>query len=285
MTQTLPESRLYFFFDPVQNVQVTFLEGQKFVHDLVLTHGVHGGSFPFFRDAILGFEHLIQFYKENEHLGLYIASHEPKFEFKLETNTRGYTRSLLATNESQAIQKTFDATIRLVLVTAQGRDPYQSVIAVKQVTVEQALNHLIDQSLQVQSQITISKDVDQSIMMSKIPTSGGKKLGLAPVADESLSLNEVVLKFKKTWRELFHLNLTGETEIISFFSNLGLSYLRSIEVKFYCPCSKEQFLPHIRSLVDRGEDLFERDQLMIVCDYCKKPYEILPSDLNVQRIR
>jgi molecular chaperone Hsp33 len=45
----LKQSHLYTFIDPGKKFALYFLEGQKLIHDLVLTHGLQQDIFAYFR--------------------------------------------------------------------------------------------------------------------------------------------------------------------------------------------------------------------------------------------
>ena len=49
----IPESRLYTFMDETREFALTFLEGQRLIHDLALLHAIQGPGFAYFRDVLL----------------------------------------------------------------------------------------------------------------------------------------------------------------------------------------------------------------------------------------
>ena len=75
----LPDSRLYTFLDEQREFALYFLEGQRLIHDLVLTHAVQGPGFAYFRDAVLSVQPMISLIKRGEQIGFYIDSEDPYF--------------------------------------------------------------------------------------------------------------------------------------------------------------------------------------------------------------
>ena len=127
--------------------------------------------------------------------------------------------------------------------------------------------------------------VGLSVMFSKLPPS---KLSekFEEIIDEPLET------FLETHKDLvpeiekqdFVLKKADESSIIEFFTNKGLTYLGSKEVKFYCPCSKERMAANMATLSENDlKDVFkEKESIEVRCDYCNTIYDINQSELKAQ---
>lgn len=275
----LAPSRLYSFIDNDDNFAITFFEGQKLINDLVIINKLNSEGLSFLRDTLLSAQHIIQFFKNNEQMGFYIDSEEPKFNFKLEANTHGDLRTLLMPEELPQLPSKITGKVRTIKVTPGHKSPYQSIIEVNGNSLESSINKVLTQSYQVDAQVILSETTDQSIMVSKLPSSSLKseKNKIFPSKSEYLN------KHKDNFTEIFSSNITDEQEVIKRFEQLGLIYLRSIEINFKCPCSKDLMLANLATLIGtKDDDLFgaQKNHLEIKCDYCKKMYTISREDLN-----
>lgn len=75
-------SKIYQFVDEGESFILRFLDAQKLMQDIVLTHSndqAGAKKFQFFRDLILSSTHLISYLKHRESLGLFIDSESPFF--------------------------------------------------------------------------------------------------------------------------------------------------------------------------------------------------------------
>lgn len=271
----LKTSRLYSFLDDRDNYVLTFLEGQKVILDLALAHGYHGHDLAFFRDAVLSTMHIIQFFKNNESLGFYVDSENPSFHFKLETNSNGYLRALKIPEGDAPLPKELDGVVRLVKMTPHQREPYQSIIRVEKASVEGMVNQILEQSYQIQAQVMLSDESDQSVMISRLP---------ARKEDETLiSPKEFLLKHRKDIIEVFANRFNDDADIIKAFEGKGFRYLAATDITLHCPCSRENIIVSLGNLIEselqemhtRGEKALE-----VKCQYCRKSYLITEDDLK-----
>lgn len=271
----LNKSRLYSFLDDRDNYVVTFLEGQKVILDLALSHGYHGHDLAFFRDAVLSTVHIIQFFKNNESLGFYVDSEKPSFHFKLETNSNGYVRALKIPEGDAPVPTELNGVVRLVKMTPHQREPYQSIIRVQKASVEAMVNQILEQSYQIHAQVVLSDETDQSVMVSRLP---------AREADETLiTPREFLLKHRKDFVEIFKRQLNDDASLTAAFEERGFRYLAATDITLHCPCSKENVIVSLGTLLSnelgdmraRGEEALE-----VKCQYCRKAYKITAADLE-----
>jgi molecular chaperone Hsp33 len=97
-------------------------------------------------------------------------------------------------------------------------------------------------------------------------------------------LFEVVKQWKEKLEQIMLKGLMEETLIIKEFENLGLSYLSSKKISFYCPCSQQQMLHNLRKIrKDELEQILVEDgKIEIICDYCNHQYIFTQEDLELE---
>lgn len=271
----LNTSRLYSFLDDRDNYVVTFLEGQKVILDLALAHGYHGHDLAFFREAVLSAVHIIQFFKNNESLGFYVDCDKPSFHFKLETNSNGFVRALKMPEGDTPVPKEIDGVVRLIKMTPHQREPYQSIIRVQKSSVEGMVNQILEQSYQIHAQVVLSDESDQSVMVSRLP---------AREAGESLiTPKEFLLKHRKDFIDVFARHFNEEAPLIKAFEDKGFRYLAGTDITLHCPCSRENIIVTLGTLLNNElDDMRARGEksVEVKCQYCRKAYHITPDDLK-----
>lgn len=271
----LPPSRIYSFLDNKKGFTIYFLEGQKIIHDLVLMHNFKNEGFGFFRDAVLTSLQITNFLKNGENAGFYIDSVEPYFGFKIELNYQGVFRTLLMPKNFSQAPERISGEVKLTKISANARTPYSSIIAVKDERPVELFNNFLKSSYQVNSELLLSNSSDQSLLISKLPPEKVDKEIM-----EDITLNDFVSDFKIEMAHFFSAGYTDLEKIVKFFESHGFAYLQSKEVKFYCPCSKEQFSLHISNLSEEDiTEIFQDGDAHINCDYCNKDYFITKNDI------
>lgn len=275
----LPESRLYSFIDQNEGFTLNFLEGQKLIQELAVIHSVIGEGFRYFRDAILSFQQMITYLKSGEGLGIYIDSNEPYFKLKLEMSDQGQMRTLLLPEDFNQFPKEITGSCRVVKLHPGDSQPYTSIIKLVNSDFHSTVNQVLTQSYQVRSQIFLSEDSDQSVMLTKLPKVHIDKEEFT----ESIPLPTYWNRIKDAVNEIFARGLTDEVEIIKSIESLGLLYIGSKEVKFQCSCSKERMLSGIKSIANSAGigHVFgvDEDFIETKCDYCKLNYIIYREEV------
>lgn len=272
----LPESRLYTFIDGDRRFALYFLEGQKLIHDLALTHNVRGDGFAWFRDVVLSFQPMIGLLKHGEQFGLYIDSEQPFFRLKIEAAHGGATRCALHPGEFSEFPETMHGLVRCQKLFPGNKAPYLSVLKVEGEPLGSIVNRVLDESYQVHSRVQLSAGSDQSTMLHQLP----------PLKDE-YEYSEVALASRRTGlkdrlQELLGKGHTGRDEIVAAFAGIEFRYLADRPVRFACSCSRERVIKSLNSLGEQDrKDLFEPhlDTLETICEYCKATYEIRRGDL------
>jgi len=271
----LATSRLYSFLDHKKGVNIHFLEGQKLINDLVITHPMKSQGFSYFRDTFLGLMPIVFFLKPGESLGIYIDSEDPYFRLKIETNSAGHTRTLLLPEEFDQFPETITGQIRVTKIHP-GSSPYTSMLELNKTSPKELINRIFTESYQTNSEVIVSQDADQSIMVTKLPP-----VNVNSIHDEEESRKEYILKNMNFFNETFKLASNDIEEIVRKFESNNLSYLGSRQVDFFCPCNKERTVLNLKGLYASDIDyLFQKDpSVEVKCDYCRKVYNITKSDL------
>ena len=268
----LPESRLYSFIDQKEGFTLHFLEGQKLINDLAIIHQVIGGGFQYFRDAILSFQPMISFLKAGEGLGVYIDSEEPYFRLKIEMSDSGQMRTLLLPEEFKDFPEKISGKCRIVKLLPGELQPYTSIINLSEVDFHQVVNRILSDSYQSNSEVFLSQDSDQSLMIMKLPEINVNKIQTNYVMSIEQYWKSLEIKTKK----LYESGTTDQADIQKHFESEGLLFLGSKMINFKCTCSRDRMFEGVRSLVwSSGIDLvFEphEDTIETKCDYCKTSY-------------
>lgn len=272
----LEKSRLYSFLDHKNGFNIHFLEGQKLIHDLVLTHPLKGSGFSYFRDMVLGLMPIIHFLKPLESLGIYLDSDDPYFRLKIETNNAGHTRMLLLPDDFSNFPMELNGSVRVSKIV-QNKLPYTSVLSLKDLSTKEVINKILSESYQVPSKVIVSEISDQSVMVTKLPA-----LNVDKIVDDNISLNDYISKLSLIFHDIFEQAPNDIEKVVQFFESKGFSYLASKQIDFYCPCSKERMIENLKNMY-RGkiEELLAGDkQLDITCDYCNTQYVIQEDELK-----
>ena len=274
----LAESRLYSFIDQNAGFTLHFLEGQKLIQDLAVIHTNTGGGFHYFRDAVLSIQLMISYLKPGEGLGIYIDSESPYFRLKVEMSEQGQMRTLLLPEDFNQFPKTIKGKCRVVKTTPEESHPYTSIIDLDNVDFHEVVNNILRESYQLKSEIFLSEESDQSIMIMKLPSININKIE----TNYSLSVSEYWQKISKKIDALFELHTDKYEVIQNHIESMGLIYLGSKEVKFKCSCSRERMLHGIWSLIrSSGIDhvfALDEDEIETKCDYCKTSYLLLKKE-------
>lgn len=276
----LPESRLYSFIDQKDGFTLHFLEGQKLIQDLAIIHSNRGGGFHYFRDAILSIQLMVSYLKPGEGLGVYIDSEEPYFRLKVEMSEQGQMRTLLLPEDFNEFPKSITGNCRVVKTMPNEAHPYTSIIKLNDVNFHEVVNTILKESYQFNSEIFLSEESDQSVMIMKLPSININKIK----TDYTLSVLEYWQKHEKHIGELFKQH-TCECDIIqSHLEKIGLLYLGSREIKFKCNCSRERMVRGLWSIVKTSglDQIFLPDETEIEtkCDYCKTSYLISKEEFT-----
>lgn len=275
----MKESRLYSFLDNDLGFNLHILDGSKILKDLSDVHNIGPNAIEYYKNTVLSSLHMTTFLKPGESLGVYIDSEEPYFRFKVEMNHSGSMRTLLLPEEFEDFPTGLTGVARISKIFNQ-REPYTSIIQMKEDSSDVILNNLLKDSYQTNSQVFLDKESQHAIMLTKLPRKEIKKV----VDDESknLSITEFKAKHQSLLNKIFELKEIDLKSIVEQVEKHDLLYLYSKEIKFDCPCSEERMTQNLMTLnASDKEDVFDgKDSVEVRCDYCNTIYDIKKTHLN-----
>jgi molecular chaperone Hsp33 len=273
------ESRLYALVDRSREVVIHFLEGQRLIQELALTHSICGGGFAYFRDVVLSVQPMIALLKQGEQLGFYIDSEEPFFRLKIEASHHGATRCALFPDAFNEFPPAMRGLVRVMKIFPGNRPPYQSVLEIEGLPLREIVNRVLLDSYQVNAEVIVSDSSDQSLLLLQLPP-------LASQGDYEYSTGALLARraeISVDLERLFQRALNGKDQVQVAFSTIGFELLADRPVQFRCPCSHERMVGNIRLAC--GEDFVElfdphQQALEITCEYCKSQYSVTRVDLQ-----
>jgi molecular chaperone Hsp33 len=270
----LKQSQLYTFIDYDKKFALYFLEGQKLIHDLILTHNLKKNGFSYFRSSVLSVQLMMGLLKHGEHFCYYIDSESPYFRLKIELNTQGLMRGMIYDDNLNSSPDTITGQVRLVKFNPNGAMPYQSTIALKDVGINEILNQVLNKSYQVKSRIFVSEQSDQSFMLHQLPLSHN---------EEPSDMNDAFSNIVAPVNKIMSKGLSDQSSIINAFKDNKFKFLGSQPVEFNCGCSREQMINNLKKFTaSNNDDLFSpgKDVIEVICEYCKTAYLITERDLQ-----
>lgn len=275
---SLSESQLYHFFDSKHGVAFYFLEAQKIINDVAVTHHQNSKAFSFNRDVVLSLLPLSAFLKPKESMGLFIDSETPYFRFKLESNFTGTFRTMMLPEELDEVPKKLKGKCRITKIMPSSNIPYNSIVKMDNITTEETINHILEQSFQTKSRVLLSEKSDQAVLINLLPAKDYDKKSL----ENHISFNDVISKYSDGLKSIMNKALLEKEEVISAFSEQGLDFLSSKKMKFFCPCSKISMIKNVQKIsIDQLQEIFKEDgELNITCDYCQAKYNIQPNEVK-----
>jgi molecular chaperone Hsp33 len=156
--------------------------------------------------------------------------------------------------------------------------PYTSIIQLNHVNSHDIVNRILQESYQFQSEIFLSNDSDQSVMLMKLPSINIDKVQ----TNYTLSVQEYWKKNEPELTVLFKKHTDDYETIQRHIEQMGLLYLGSREIKFKCTCSRERMVQGVRSLIASSgiDHIFkaDEDEIETKCDYCKTSYLLLKKE-------
>jgi len=273
----LNESSLYTFIDADRKFALYFLEGQKLIQDLIVTHHQQKNGIEYLRSSVLSVQLMAGLLKKGEYFCFYIDSKKPAFNLKIETNTQDHIRGVLYSDKLKAEPENINGIGRLVKFLPETKAPHQSTIELDDVKLDEIMNLVLERSYQVSSRIKISEKSDQAFMLHQLP----------------LGSQETPTNLDETWNDLspkisaiMDQALTDKSKIQKAFSNIDYKYLADRPVKFHCSCSKEKFIESLITLAQStAEEIFlpNEESIEVTCEYCKSSYQIQKNEVEIER--
>lgn len=270
----LQKSQLYTFIDREKKFALYFLEGQKLIHDLVLTQNLRPQEFAYFRAIVLSVQPMLGYLKTGELFCVYIDADAPYFRLKIEMNAMGLMRGMIYSDALDAAPDIITGKLRLLKFLPSAKMPYESIIALDQVGIGEIINLVLARSYQVNSRIFISEDSDQSFMLNQLPLTE---------KEEAADLDQAFNHYAGPLQFVMKKALTEKDALIAEMDKLGFGFLAAKPVAFTCGCSREQMIENLRRVAKTaGEALFPpgQDTIEVVCEYCKTARHISRKDIE-----
>jgi molecular chaperone Hsp33 len=276
----MKESRLYSFINNKSGFTLHFLEGSKLLNTIGEIHNIGDNARPYYAKTILTTQQMITFLKAGESLGVYVDSEEPYFRFKIETNFTGSMRTLLLPEEFQSFPDEITGKARITKIFS-NTNPYTSNIELEKEKPDEIINKILKESYQTNSKVITSTNLEQSIMITKLPRVDVKRV---VADDDDIPMDEFILRHNVFIEELFGKNLREIQDIVEFVEQYDFDYLHSKEVKFECPCSEERMATNLLNISGNDiDDLFAGDEkLETRCDYCNTTYIFTKDSLSLK---
>ena len=270
----LQESQLYTFIDQERKFALYFLEGQKLIHDLVLTQNLRPGEFEYFRSMVLSLQPMLGYLKTGELFCVYIDSESPYLRLKMEMNAMGLMRGMIYSDGLDAAPEAVTGKLRLLKFLPSTKMPYESIIELNHESMGEIINLVLSRSYQVNSRVFISRESDQSFMLNQLPLSQ---------KEEAADLDQTFDYYVEPLRDVMKQALTDRDAMVAAMDKLGFRFLAAKPVEFKCGCSTEQMIENIRRVAKTtGEDVFPPGQetIEVVCEYCKTARLISRKDIE-----
>ena len=277
---SLQKSRIYTFLDESKKFSINFFDAQKFIQDAIAIQKLPQQTINFFIDSLLSYPTLLSFTKPGEEFALYLDSSKPYFLYKFESYQLK-ARTLLLPDTLDSYPDKIKGICRLQKHSPGSSQPYTSLLEINDESPSEILKKIFSQSYQVDAAFYLSPNKNQSIMIYRIPDTGGiglsnhsnTKFDFDPDKNESLSFLQ---KHKTSFDSICKSNFNELLPIVRGLENLGFDYLVSRVIDFSCRCSKEVFVDRISTFgIDEIKLMFsDTPSISITCDYCRTHYEI-----------
>jgi molecular chaperone Hsp33 len=221
---------------------------------------------------------MFTYLKPGEGLGIYLDSESPYFRFKIEMSEQGQMRTLLLPENFNEFPSVINGKCRLVKTVPSETHPYTSIVDLVNTNLNDVVNKILKDSYQLPSQVFLSQDSDQSILLLKLPSINIDKIQ----TNYTLSVEEFWNKHQLEFNKIFSEHSQDYAEIQKAFEQLGFLFLGSKEVVFKCNCSRERMVNGIWNLVkSAGIDqvfLPDESEIETKCDYCQTVYTLLKTE-------
>ena len=272
--EPIKKSQLYTFIDNDKKFALYFLEGQKLIHDLILTQNLKQREFDYFRSSILSIQLMLGLLKTGELFCVYIDSEAPYFRLKIELNAMGLMRGMIYSDALETAPDTITGKLRLLKFLPSSKMPYQSIIELDQVGMNEVINLVLSRSYQVNSRIFVSDESDQSFMLNQLPLTE---------KEQRADLDQRFEQYAGPLNDLMKKGLTDKETLITEMAKVGFRFLAGKPVEFKCGCSKEQMIENVKRFAASSEEVVflpGQDTIEVICEYCKTAYLISRKDIE-----
>lgn len=152
------------------------------------------------------------------------------------------------------------------------KDPYQSMVQLQTSEVAEDLAWYLTSSEQVPSSVSLGVELDAG---GQVAAAGGILVQSLPPGDEQ-RVEQVVGRLQQLppTTSMLRQGMTPSDILAQVFNDIDCRGFNSVELEFYCPCSREQTAGMLRALGrDDLEQLsLQQDVVEVVCEYCRTSY-------------
>ena len=157
-------------------------------------------------------------------------------------------------------------------------DRYQGIVTLNHETLSYALEHYFDQSEQLETRLFIASTKtaeniwkSAALLLQQMPS---KKV------DEETWDHIGALLNTLSPEEFLDFSIPYETLLHRLFHEGGITVFDPVPLKAQCRCSKERIKIFLSTLTsDEIEELLEKGQLKMTCEFCNHHYEFNRQDL------
>lgn len=157
-------------------------------------------------------------------------------------------------------------------------DRYQGIVSLNHDTLTESLEHYFHQSEQTETRIFIASEKTQdgnwkcgALILQQLPTK--------VINRDTWSHIEALLNTLSPM-EFLNFDIHYETLLDRLFHEVGVQVFESSPLKAQCRCSEERIRTFLSSLSsDEIEDLLEKGQLKMTCEFCNHEYIFDRKDL------
>lgn len=173
--------------------------------------------------------------------------------------------------------------ILTVTRTLNDRQPYHGICEIKSPHIGPIIAEYLLTSEQTHSSVGVATGFDSDGRVSRC--CGFLVEAFPEASDQALARMEENIRSIGSFRE-FALQIERPEEIAEeILKGFKSENLMTLPVAFHCPCSRERVLKAILAAGEKeaGEMAAGTEDLEVFCDYCRKRYVILPSEITAFR--
>ena len=283
-----------------------FFNGTKLVNQMRAQHNLGILETMVLGQAMLCAALLIPMMKGREHITFRYDTNGPAAGFSVEADSTGYVRGFLLQNQIP-VEKPLEnwdlapffgeGTLTISRLGEGMKEPQTGTVEIMHKNIAKDLAWYFLQSEQIHTAFNTSIQFDEKgrvigaggMFLQKMPSEGGKRKSVAENEFEKQDEDELIQKVENAFKAMpsigkwFSDGGDMEDVIYGLFREFEPKAVLSRDVIFDCPCSKENFIAHIKHLPKSElEDILAHDPspIEIICHTCGSRYEISKEEIR-----
>ncbi len=311
--EALPKDTMIHFTMAEGRVRGAIFSGTSFVNQMRAQHNTGIlETYILGQASLCGALLIPALMKGREHLSWrYDVEDSPAKGFNVEADSTGWVRSYLLTDhipiekplESWDLTPFLGGDGFMTIQTVHPGDKYPATSSVNTAgNIADDLVFYFDRSVQLSTAINTSIFMDTEgrvkgaggIFIQVMPETGGhfngkEKLGSqintsADTAKDEALLEDLEKAFKAapSLGKWFSQGKTAQQFIEEVFADFNVIAAVERDIVYDCPCCKEDFIRHIKTLPksDLDDIISKNEPIEVVCRNCNSAYQILPEELK-----